>query len=340
MRPASPRTPDRRGLSARAVGGVGQDRWHDRDRGRRPPVPPARTIVRRRHRRGRRRPGGALALGGLLPGGRDRRRAASRWLRRGGCASASACSRCRCAAAPLLAMELAALERAAPGPARARGRPRRPGLDGPGRRPCPSPLTLLREYTSALRALLAGEEVSTPGNRYVRLDQVRLARPPDAPPPVHIGTEGPKSLALSGELADGTILTGGTTPAAVRAAREHIERGRWAAGRPRAHRVTVYLRAATGPGRRRGWRPDAGAGGWSRPRTPASPATRGLWRRPSAAGPTRGRTPSCCSPPPTTPIRRASSPSPAARSRRSWPGRAEPGAALPPDGSGGCRSGR
>jgi alkanesulfonate monooxygenase SsuD/methylene tetrahydromethanopterin reductase-like flavin-dependent oxidoreductase (luciferase family) len=150
-------------------------------------------------------------------------------------------------AAPLLAMELAALERIAPGrllPALGHGV--QDWMAQSGVR-VSSPLTLLREYTGALRAILAGEDVSTPDNRYVRLDRVRLAWPPDPPPSLHIGTEGPKSLTLSGELADGTILTGGTTPAAVRAAREHIEQGRWAAGRPRPHRVTVYLRAATGP---------------------------------------------------------------------------------------------
>jgi alkanesulfonate monooxygenase SsuD/methylene tetrahydromethanopterin reductase-like flavin-dependent oxidoreductase (luciferase family) len=150
-------------------------------------------------------------------------------------------------AAPLLAMELAALERIAPGrllPALGHGV--QDWMAQSGVR-VGSPLTLLREYTGALRAILAGEEVSTPDNRYVRLDRVRLAWPPDTPPPLHIGTEGQKSLVLSGELADGTILTGGTTPARVRAAREHIEQGRRAAGRPRPHRVTVYLRAATGP---------------------------------------------------------------------------------------------
>jgi alkanesulfonate monooxygenase SsuD/methylene tetrahydromethanopterin reductase-like flavin-dependent oxidoreductase (luciferase family) len=150
-------------------------------------------------------------------------------------------------AVPLLAMELAALERLAPGrlvPALGHGVQEWMGQAGVR---VGSPLTLLREYTAALRALLAGEEVSTPDNRYVRLDRVRLTWPPASSPPLHIGTEGPRSLRLSGEIADGTVLTGGTTPDGVRAAREHIEQGRWAAGRPRPHRVTVYLRAATGP---------------------------------------------------------------------------------------------
>jgi alkanesulfonate monooxygenase SsuD/methylene tetrahydromethanopterin reductase-like flavin-dependent oxidoreductase (luciferase family) len=150
-------------------------------------------------------------------------------------------------AVSLVAMELAALERIAPGrlmPGLGHGVQEWMGQVGVR---VESPLTLLREYVAALRALLAGDEVTTADNRYVRLDRVRLTWPPQTGPALHIGTAGPRSLCLSGELADGTILTGGTTPDGVRAAREHIEEGRGAAGRPRAHRVTVYLRAATGP---------------------------------------------------------------------------------------------
>jgi alkanesulfonate monooxygenase SsuD/methylene tetrahydromethanopterin reductase-like flavin-dependent oxidoreductase (luciferase family) len=150
-------------------------------------------------------------------------------------------------AVSLAAMELAALERIAPGrlvPGLGHGVQVWMGQVGVR---VASPLTLLREYTAALRALLVGDEVTTQDNRYVRLDHVRLAWPPPTSPALHIGTEGPRSLRLSGELADGTILTGGTTPDAVRRARGYIEEGRWAAGRPREHRITVYLRAATGP---------------------------------------------------------------------------------------------
>lgn len=109
-----------------------------------------------------------------------------------------------------------------------------------------SPLTLLGEYTSALRSLLGGAEVTSDG-RYVRLDAVRLDWPPQTPPPVLAGGTGPKTLTLTGEAADGTILSGGTTPDGVRAARKQIEAGRAAAGRTGAHRVVVYLLAATGP---------------------------------------------------------------------------------------------
>src|SRR5918911_4956600 len=69
-----------------------------------------------------------------------------------------------------------------------------------------SPLTLLREYLEALRALLRGEEVTTEG-RYLRLDRVALDWPPPAAPAVLAGATGPRTLRLCGEFADGTILT-------------------------------------------------------------------------------------------------------------------------------------
>ncbi|GIF14157.1 LLM class flavin-dependent oxidoreductase [Actinoplanes teichomyceticus] len=109
-----------------------------------------------------------------------------------------------------------------------------------------SPMTLLREYVTALRALLAGERVTVHG-RYVRLDRVALDWPPAAPAPVHVGAVGPRTLHLAGEVADGAILTGGTTPAQVSAARDRVLRGREAAGRADPPRITVYLHAATGP---------------------------------------------------------------------------------------------
>ncbi|MER7005129.1 LLM class flavin-dependent oxidoreductase [Dactylosporangium sp. NPDC000555] len=109
-----------------------------------------------------------------------------------------------------------------------------------------SPLTLLREYTEALRALLRGERLSTQG-RYVRLDDVALDWPPPGAAPILLGATGDKTLRLSGEVSDGTVLTGGTDPATVRRARGLIDQGRSAAGRTDAHPVVVYLHAATGP---------------------------------------------------------------------------------------------
>ncbi|MFG2459105.1 LLM class flavin-dependent oxidoreductase [Streptomyces sp. NPDC048523] len=110
-----------------------------------------------------------------------------------------------------------------------------------------SPLTLLREHLLALRALLAGERVTTRG-RYVSLDDVALDWPPDGPVEVLTGATGPRTLSLAGEAADGTVLTASTPPEGVRRARRLIDEGREKAGRTDPHRVVVYLVTATGPG--------------------------------------------------------------------------------------------
>jgi len=110
-------------------------------------------------------------------------------------------------------------------------------------------MTLLREYLPALRALLRGEKVSTSG-RYVRLDEVALVWPalPGASalpaPSIFAGAIGPKTQVLSGEVADGTVLVGGTGAAELRAARQRIDEGRARAGRVDPHRLVVYLEAS------------------------------------------------------------------------------------------------
>ena len=110
-----------------------------------------------------------------------------------------------------------------------------------------SPVTLLREHLLALRALLRGERLTISG-RYVHLDDVALDWPPAGPVPVLAGATGPRSLRLTGEAADGTILTAATTADGVRQARQLIEQGRESAGRSGdPHEVVVYLLAATGP---------------------------------------------------------------------------------------------
>ena len=84
-----------------------------------------------------------------------------------------------------------------------------------------SPMTLLREHTTAVRALLAGETVTVSG-RYVQLDQVALDWPPSSPPTLLIGARGPKTVALAGEVSDGVLLDTVTEPDVVRRARELV----------------------------------------------------------------------------------------------------------------------
>lgn len=147
----------------------------------------------------------------------------------------------------LTAMEVASLERMFPGRfGLGIGHGVQSWMAQVGARPA-SPLTLLREYAEALRGLLSGAEVTTSG-RYVSLDAVRLHWAPATPPPIWAGGEGPKSLRLTGEVTDGTILSGGTSPEVVRQARTLIAEGRAASGRPGNHHVVVYVPAAFGPG--------------------------------------------------------------------------------------------
>lgn len=96
-----------------------------------------------------------------------------------------------------------------------------------------SPLTLLTEHATALRTLLAGDELSVEGC-YVQLDRVQLRWPPVPVPPLFIGGGRPKTLALAGELGDGLILAGGAGPGdeleALRAAVATVCEARAAAG--------------------------------------------------------------------------------------------------------------
>lgn len=109
----------------------------------------------------------------------------------------------------------------------------------------PSQLAALEETTQAVRALLRGERYRASG-RHVQLDQVQLNLPPTHIPPVALGVRGPKSLALSGRVADGTILAEGAAPAYVAWARAQIAQGAAAAGVTTPHRLTVYAWCSVG----------------------------------------------------------------------------------------------
>jgi alkanesulfonate monooxygenase SsuD/methylene tetrahydromethanopterin reductase-like flavin-dependent oxidoreductase (luciferase family) len=137
----------------------------------------------------------------------------------------------------LAAMEIATIARMFPGRfAPAVGHGVLEWMDQVGAR-VESPMTLLREWTVAVRSLLHGESVSARG-RYVALDGVTLDWPPGVVPPVMIGARGPRTLALAGELSDGTILDSANTPDDVRAALAHIA--------PSAgHEVVVYVQTAS-----------------------------------------------------------------------------------------------
>ena len=108
-----------------------------------------------------------------------------------------------------------------------------------------SPLTLLEEYVTAVRRLLAGERVRVEG-RYVRLNDVALGWPPAKPPPLMLGGAGPKSVAQAARLGDGNLLGSVLTDDEVHKTCTLIAQHR----RHAEHPVLVPLIAATGPGAR------------------------------------------------------------------------------------------
>lgn len=138
----------------------------------------------------------------------------------------------------ITAMEIAALERTYPGRLRIGvGHGVQRWMDQIGARVA-SPLTLLREYATALSALLRGEAVTVSG-RYVTLADVQLTWPPNTEVDLLLAATGPKTLALSGQVAAGTVLTSGTSTDGVRDAAAIIHRE--AAG---SHQVVVYVACA------------------------------------------------------------------------------------------------
>lgn len=141
----------------------------------------------------------------------------------------------------LLAMEFAALARIHPGRLVAgigHGVPEWMEQVGAG---TPHRLALLRETIDAVRALLRGEEVTVHG-RVVHLDGVRLVHPPRVVPPVIAGVIGPRSLELSGRVADGTLIVEGRGPNDVLGVRALIEKGRVDAdtARERPHSLLIF----------------------------------------------------------------------------------------------------
>ncbi|MBM2616541.1 LLM class flavin-dependent oxidoreductase [Actinoplanes sp. LDG1-06] len=79
-----------------------------------------------------------------------------------------------------------------------------------------SPLTLLEEYTVALRTLLRGEPGPTAG-RYVDVEGVVIGERPRAVPPVVLGVRGPKSIAVAGRVSDGVLLAEPAAPPYIEA---------------------------------------------------------------------------------------------------------------------------
>jgi len=98
-----------------------------------------------------------------------------------------------------------------------------------------APVAVMREAILNLRRLLAGESVEF-GPTVTRLRYQSVS-----PTPVYLLAAGPRMIELAGEVADGAFLMVGLHPAAVRAARRHLEDGARRAGRSLAGFPVVFV---------------------------------------------------------------------------------------------------
>jgi 5,10-methylenetetrahydromethanopterin reductase len=108
-----------------------------------------------------------------------------------------------------------------------------------------SSLRAMEETVTAVRRLLGGEMVTIHGEQ-VKLDRVQMTLTPAAVPPLYVGGMRAKTLRLAGKVGDGTILTGMSSSAYVRWAREQIRAGMAESGRTQ-HRVVAYLDVKVNP---------------------------------------------------------------------------------------------
>ena len=97
--------------------------------------------------------------------------------------------------------------------------------------PKPPALTAIREYCEAFRMILKGENVNYDG-QYVKCKNVKLGiTPVRNKVPIYLAANQQKMLRLAGEVADGVLLTAGTTPEHVRYAFDKVAEGAKQSGR-------------------------------------------------------------------------------------------------------------
>lgn len=103
------------------------------------------------------------------------------------------------------------------------------------------PIAVMRDYTTVVRRLLAGETVTSDGPA-ARLRSVSLGVHDLPAAPVYLAALGPQMLRLAGEVAEGALLNW-ATPERIAASRSQIAAGAARAGRgPGEIPVTMYVR--------------------------------------------------------------------------------------------------
>ncbi|MGE0874301.1 MAG: LLM class flavin-dependent oxidoreductase [Burkholderiales bacterium] len=92
----------------------------------------------------------------------------------------------------------------------------------------PRPIAPMRDAITIIRALLAGETVQYEGRKFSVRGRALASGARQVP--ILLAASGPQMLELAGEVADGVLISAGTSVEFVHWSLEHVRRG--AAGRP------------------------------------------------------------------------------------------------------------
>ncbi len=143
----------------------------------------------------------------------------------------------------LTAMEFAALDEVADGRAiLGIGAGLKDWIEGRLKVPYTRPTAAMRESIEIIRRFFRGEEVTHSG-RVFQTERIKLSfKPLRAEIPIYLGVLGPKNCELTGEVADGLLLSVMSSPAYVKFAMEHVRRGLEKSGRDaRTFNVGAYI---------------------------------------------------------------------------------------------------
>jgi 5,10-methylenetetrahydromethanopterin reductase len=100
------------------------------------------------------------------------------------------------------------------------------------------PLATLREAIEIARRLFTGDRIEFQGERFAVAGRALINAP--RPIPIILAASGPQMLELAGRIADGVLISGGTSPGFVRWSLDHVRRGELAAGRTVRKAGLVY----------------------------------------------------------------------------------------------------
>jgi 5,10-methylenetetrahydromethanopterin reductase len=143
----------------------------------------------------------------------------------------------------LTAMEFAALDEISEGRAiLGIGAGLKDWIEGRLKIPYTKPTAAMRETIEIIRRFFRGEEVTYAGKVF-QAERIKLSfKPVRTEIPIYLGILGPKNCELTGEAADGLLLSIMSSPAYVKFAMEHVRRGLAKSGREeRVFNVGAYI---------------------------------------------------------------------------------------------------